>query len=91
MDTYQRPQKIRKKVFSLYCLFVVIACLMVIAVLITVVIYTEQNLNKDILNLRINITIIMKNIENNCSKLPRSNSTVRLRLLHDYFPGESLP
>lgn len=42
---------------------------MVIVALTTVVIYAEQNLNKDILDLRINITIIMQDIENNCSKL----------------------
>ncbi|CAF1510480.1 unnamed protein product [Rotaria magnacalcarata] len=42
---------------------------MVIVPLTTVVIYAEQNLNKDILDLRINITIIMQDIENNCSKL----------------------
>jgi hypothetical protein len=42
---------------------------MVIVALTTVVISAEQNLNKDILDLRINITIIMRDIENNCSKL----------------------
>jgi len=46
-----------------------VACLMVIVALTTVVISAEQNLNKDILDLRINITIIMRDIENNCSKL----------------------
>jgi hypothetical protein len=34
-----------------------------------VTIVLGQNLNKDILVLRINITIIMKDIENNCGKL----------------------
>jgi hypothetical protein len=47
----------------------VVACLIVIVALTTVVISAEQNSNKDILDLRINITMIMQDIENNCSKL----------------------
>ncbi len=46
-----------------------VACLIVIVALTTVVISAEQNSNKDILDLRINITMIMQDIENNCSKL----------------------
>lgn len=42
---------------------------MVIVGLTSVVLNAEQNLNKDILDLRTNITIILKDIENNCSKL----------------------
>ena len=47
----------------------VVSCSLIIVGLSAIVINAEQNLNKDIIDSRLNITIIMKDIQNNCSRL----------------------
>ena len=44
-------------------------CLIIIVALTSVVIAAEENMNKDIIELRMNISIILKDIQDNCGKL----------------------
>jgi len=44
-------------------------CLILIAAVTSVVVTAEKNMNKGIIDLRMNIISILKNIQDNCSKL----------------------
>jgi hypothetical protein len=59
----------QKNLIYFYCLFMLVTCAMILVALTTVVIYAEKSLNQDIIDLRINITIILKDIQDNCSRL----------------------